>query len=164
MLHHTTHVSDVLWCYICTIKVSEGVILHKQFYRLWFWVFAIPKPRASFGRRPPIIAYLSTQRSAWLHSKYVNHALLWYSCIMKVPEEFSMYEQFYRLWFWVFAVPRLSAFNTHILIPLLLMVQRQIRAVSIVLFAELLIIIIIAFLVPFAIICLEVGIVLIGAV
>jgi len=70
----------------------------------------------------------------------------------------------YRLYFWVFVVSRFSVFNTSILILLLMMIHIQIRAVSIVILILLLIIIIVVFLVPVAIICLEVDIVLGGAV
>ena len=70
----------------------------------------------------------------------------------------------YTLYFWVFAVSILSVFNTNILILLLMMIHIQIRAVSIVIIEQLLIIIIVVFLVLVAIICLEVDIVLGGAV
>ena len=42
------------------MKVLEGVLLNKLFYRLCFRVFTAHKFGASFGRRLPFIAYLST--------------------------------------------------------------------------------------------------------
>ena len=167
VLLHLKYASDVLQCYGCIMKVLEGVLLNKLFYRLCFRVFTAHKFGASFGRRLPFIAYLSTTAHKGPFESIQNMPIMPYYDTVALRESIRRFYNawaIYRLYFWVFAVSILSVFNTNILILLLMMIHIQIRAVSIVIIEQLLIIIIVVFLVLVAIICLEVDIVLGGAV